>query len=99
MVFQKLCAISAYERVRKSDAETSRSLAVPRAEIAARAARNSQAPRHRGVTRQEAGKLSVAQRQRVALGRAIIRQPAAFLMDEPLSNLDVKLREHMRTEI
>ena len=43
--------------------------------------------------------LSGGQRQRVAMGRAIIREPRAFLMDEPLSNLDAKLRTHMRAEI
>ncbi|TPN63699.1 ABC transporter ATP-binding protein, partial [Mesorhizobium sp. B1-1-5] len=43
--------------------------------------------------------LSGGQRQRVALGRAMVRQPAAFLMDEPLSNLDAKLRVHMRSEL
>lgn len=43
--------------------------------------------------------LSGGQRQRVALGRSIVRQPTVFLMDEPLSNLDAKLRVQMRTEI
>ncbi|MFN8593220.1 MAG: ABC transporter ATP-binding protein [Thermomicrobiales bacterium] len=43
--------------------------------------------------------LSGGQRQRVALGRAIIRRPAVFLMDEPLSNLDAKLRQHTRGEL
>ncbi|PSQ25593.1 sugar ABC transporter ATP-binding protein [Halobacteriales archaeon QS_9_68_17] len=43
--------------------------------------------------------LSGGQQQRVALGRAIIREPAVFLMDEPLSNLDAKLRAEMRTEL
>src|SRR5215217_6847297 len=45
------------------------------------------------------GQLSGGEQQRVALGRAIVRQPRVFLMDEPLSNLDAKLRTHMRTEI
>ncbi len=43
--------------------------------------------------------LSGGQRQRVAMGRAIVRKPEVFLFDEPLSNLDAKLRGEMRTEI
>ncbi|MEU1403898.1 ABC transporter ATP-binding protein [Streptomyces sp. NPDC005728] len=45
------------------------------------------------------GQLSGGERQRVAMGRAIARHPSAFLMDEPLSNLDAKLRSHLRAEI
>ncbi|WNM34167.1 ABC transporter ATP-binding protein [Streptomyces sp. Li-HN-5-11] len=45
------------------------------------------------------GQLSGGERQRVAMGRAISRHPSAFLMDEPLSNLDAKLRNHLRAEI
>ena len=52
-----------------------------------------------GAAQRRPGQLSGGQRQRVAMGRALVRDPNAFLMDEPLSNLDARLRGQMRVEI
>ncbi len=52
-----------------------------------------------GLLERSPSELSGGQRQRVAIGRAIVRNPSVFLMDEPLANLDAKLRVHMRTEL
>ncbi|MFC4551247.1 MULTISPECIES: ABC transporter ATP-binding protein [Halorussus] len=52
-----------------------------------------------GMLDREPSELSGGQRQRVAIARAIVREPEVFLMDEPLANLDAKLRVHMRTEL
>jgi multiple sugar transport system ATP-binding protein len=98
MVFQSYALyphLSVYENI----AFGLRLKKMPKAEIEERVAR---AARILGLTdylKRKPRALSGGQRQRVAMGRAIVREPAAFLMDEPLSNLDAKLRVQTRAEI
>jgi multiple sugar transport system ATP-binding protein len=72
---------------------------IPREEIARRVSDAARVLGLEDVLRKKPRTLSGGQRQRVAMGRAIVREPQAFLMDEPLSNLDAKLRVQMRAEI
>lgn len=68
-------------------------------EIAPRVKSTAQMLQIEQLLERRPGQLSGGQRQRVAMGRAIIREPSVFLFDEPLSNLDAKLRVEMRTQI
>ena len=98
MVFQSY-AIYPHMTVRENMAFPLKLAKVPQEEIDSRvqeAARILELTEH--LDRKPAS-LSGGQRQRVAMGRAIVREPEAFLMDEPLSNLDAKLRVQTRTEI
>jgi|SRR5829696_96383 len=72
---------------------------LPKADIAERVRRAAKILQIEEFLKRKPRALSGGQRQRVAMGRAIVREPQAFLMDEPLSNLDAKLRVQMRAEI
>jgi multiple sugar transport system ATP-binding protein len=72
---------------------------VPKAEITTRVNEAARILALEDYLKRKPAALSGGQRQRVAMGRAIVRHPRAFLMDEPLSNLDAKLRVQMRSEI
>jgi sn-glycerol 3-phosphate transport system ATP-binding protein/multiple sugar transport system ATP-binding protein len=71
----------------------------PRAEIETRVNQAAEVLNITHLLKRKPKELSGGQRQRVAIGRCIVREPAVFLFDEPLSNLDAKLRGHMRTEL
>ncbi len=72
---------------------------LPKKEVAERVQRAARILQIDEFLKRKPRQLSGGQRQRVAMGRAIVREPQAFLMDEPLSNLDAKLRVQMRAEI
>lgn len=72
---------------------------VPKKEIEERVLRAAEATEIQGLLKRYPAQMSGGQRQRVAVSRAIIVEPKLFLMDEPLSNLDAKLRVSMRTEL
>ncbi len=98
MVFQDY-ALYPHMTVRKNLAFALGLRGAARAEIVARTQRWSRALGLEGVLDKRPGALSGGQRQRVALARALVREPACFLFDEPLSNLDAKLRAEARGEI
>ncbi|MDP6849576.1 MAG: sn-glycerol-3-phosphate ABC transporter ATP-binding protein UgpC [Planctomycetota bacterium] len=98
MVFQNY-ALYPHMTVRKNLAFGLERKKTPREEIERRIADAATMLGLSDLLERKPGALSGGQRQRVALGRAIVREPAAFLFDEPLSNLDAKLRVEMRAEL
>lgn len=98
MVFQNY-ALYPHLTVRENMAFSMRIRKAPRAEIDERVNRAAQILGLAQLLERYPRQLSGGQRQRVAMGRAIVRDPQVFLFDEPLSNLDAKLRVAMRTEI
>jgi multiple sugar transport system ATP-binding protein len=98
MVFQSY-ALYPHMTVYENLAFGLRNQRVPKKEIDSRVKRAAEILDLDGLIKRKPKQLSGGQRQRVALGRAIVREPAAFLMDEPLSNLDAQLRVQTRAEI
>ncbi|MFD1695399.1 ABC transporter ATP-binding protein [Roseibium aestuarii] len=98
MVFQSY-ALYPHMSVRENVGFALKTAGMPKAEIDARVARAAEVLKLDDYLDRRPKALSGGQRQRVAIGRAIVREPAAFLFDEPLSNLDAALRVEMRFEI
>jgi multiple sugar transport system ATP-binding protein len=98
MVFQSY-ALYPHMTVRQNIAFPLTLAKVKKAEIAQKVEQTAKILGLTELLDRKPGQLSGGQRQRVAMGRAIVRNPKAFLMDEPLSNLDAKLRVQMRSEI
>ena len=98
MVFQNY-ALYPHMTVRKNIGYALKLGKVPKAEATKRVEDTAAMLELTDLLDRKPGALSGGQRQRVAMGRAIVREPAAFLMDEPLSNLDARLRVQMRAEI
>ena len=98
MVFQNY-ALYPHMTVRQNLAYGLKNRNTPKDEIDRRITEAAKALEIEAFLERKPRQLSGGQRQRVAMGRAIVREPAAFLFDEPLSNLDAKLRVQMRVEI
>lgn len=98
MVFQ-MFALYPHMNVRRNISYPLVSQGMPRAQVAAKVAEVARLLGIEGILDRPVGGLSGGDRQRVALGRAIVRDPAAFMMDEPLGALDAEFRERMAEEL
>ena len=98
MVFQNY-ALYPHMTVERNLAFGLRQRRMPKSEVTRRVTEVSSTLGLDTLLKRRPGQLSGGQRQRVAMGRALVREPKAFLLDEPLSNLDAKLRVQMRAEL